>query len=843
MFSKRKKFASFLRLNLNNYIASKWSKIVGLLPRPIKKLLLISFDFFGLLFSYVCAVQLVLGVTFDPFVLLVGAFYILVSFLMGNLFRVYRSIIRFSGAHLLKLLAAAQAAAIALVFGTSIVASISFPETFYVLLYFFSVTALGGGRLVARDLSYKSRRSGRRILIYGAGSAGIQLLTSLRQDWSYEVLAFIDDQKSLHGKAIHGLRVLDSSGLRRVISELDIDMIALAIPAASRMQFRNVLDKIDGLGIRVTTVPKISDILDGTSSIGNLKEVELEELLGREPVAPSEALLSLNITDKVVLVTGAGGSIGSELCRQIITGSPSKLILVENSELALYSIHQELEPEWASLIMPILGSVTDYELMRKIMEKEGVDTVYHAAAYKHVPLVEFNPFAGIQNNVFGTQRVLQAASEAGVSSFTLISTDKAVRPTNIMGASKRLAEILCQLGSEYGRTSMRIGMVRFGNVLGSSGSVIPKFKAQIKMGGPITVTHPEVTRYFMLIPEAVQLVLQASSMADSGEVFLLDMGEPVKIAELAKRLVNLSGHVLDEVNEPLQGKIAIEYTGLRPGEKLYEELLISGDIEDTEHKRIKKVKEYFPREEAFIKYLSDLHEICENQDERALRALLSNGGIGYGDEQAEKGGGGVAAQAGSIPSEPPIEAEDSGLVVATDLIGATKTEVPSKGVTVQSHRRSKYIFLERILQKVLHKYFLFSRPLTLGVRCVIFNDRHKVLLVKHTYISGWHLPGGGLSAGESAEACIAREIQEETGLELGNSAELIGVFHNQNATKRDHVVLFTASTSSDALPISKTFEIKSSEFFSLEDLPSDLDMASREWIVAALQSNHSNALI
>jgi ADP-ribose pyrophosphatase YjhB (NUDIX family) len=472
--------------------------------------------------------------------------------------------------------------------------------------------------------------------------------------------------------------------------------------------------------------------------------------------------------------------------------------------------------------------------MRIVMKDESVDTVYHAAAYKHVPLVEFNPFAGIYNNVFGTQKLLHAAAETGVSSFTLISTDKAVRPTNVMGASKRLAEILCQLASANENISMRIAMVRFGNVLGSSGSVIPKFREQIKRGGPITVTHPEITRYFMVIPEAAQLVLQASSMAEKGEVFLLDMGEPVKIADLAKKLIKLSGHVLSQDDEPQHGRISIEYTGLRPGEKLYEELLISGDAKETQHERIRKIEEDYPAEDKFNSFLSKLNIVCQKQDEVTLRDLLSKGEIGYGVEKLSISGNDDGNRNG-ISDRRYIEnnANNERNFQAKNVNNTShKTFIETPSLWRESSKKA--VFLGRIFRNVLHKYFLISRPLTVGVRCVILNDHREVLLVKHTYITGWHLPGGGLDPGESAEDGVLREVQEETGLVLEDKPMLLAVFHNKETTNRDHVVLFSSKTSETVDLGLKTFEIKSVGFFPLEDLPIDLDVAAKEWIASAV---------
>ena len=825
---------------MKNYIVSAWSRLMGYLPRPAKKLLLLAFDTVGLIFSFVSAVLSIGGGLSNPNVLNVGIFFVFIAFLVGKSSGVYSTIIRFSGAYLLQLIVVTQVISTGITFAAFAILNITFPYAFYLALFFTSVAVLGGGRLIARHLSYNGHKSGQRILIYGAGGAGIQLLSSLRQDWNYEVVAFIDDQNRLHGKTIHGLRVIGSSDLEAIVNNDDIDMIALAVPAASRKQLRKIVNKIDYLGVRLKTVPKISDILDGKSSIGELEEVDVEELLGREPVPPNETLLAANITQKVVLVTGAGGSIGSELCRQIITRSPAKLILVDHSELGLYAIQEELEAKWGSLIKPILGSVCDQQLMRLVMKDESVDTVYHAAAYKHVPLVEFNPFAGIYNNVFGTQKLLHAAAETGVSSFTLISTDKAVRPTNVMGASKRLAEILCQVASANESISMRIAMVRFGNVLGSSGSVIPKFREQIKRGGPITVTHPEITRYFMVIPEAAQLVLQASSMAEKGEVFLLDMGEPVKIADLAKKLIKLSGHLLSQGDEPQHGRISIEYTGLRPGEKLYEELLIAGDAKETQHERIRKINEDYPAEDKFNSFLSQLNMVCQKQDEVALRDLLSKGEIGYGVEKLGISENDDGNKNGISDSRYIEKNSNNERNFEAKNFNNTSDKTFIETPILWSKSSKKTVFLERIVRNVLHKYFLISRPLTVGVRCVILNDHREVLLVKHTYIRGWHLPGGGLDSGESAEDGVVREVQEETGLVLEDKPMLLGVFHNKETTNRDHVVVFSSKTSEMLGSVVKTFEIKSSEFFSLDALPIDLDPSSKLWIEQSLVGDKVN---
>ena len=812
---------------------ASWSRLVGWLPRAGKEALLLAFDAAGLTFSFVAAAVAIGSGLLGSNALKIGIFFVLISFFVGRSLGIYSTIIRFSGVHLLLLIVVAQFISSGITFGALLFQNLMVPFAFHLLLFFISVFVLGGGRLIARQLSLHSRKAGHRLLIYGAGSAGVQLLSSLMQDRNYEVVGFVDDQSSLHGKNIHGLRVISALDLKIIVEVENIHMIALAMPRASRKELRKIVNRMDHLNVCLKTVPKTSDLLGGRSSIGDLQEVDVEELLGREPVPPNEALLVANITKKVVLVTGAGGSIGSELCRQIITRSPSKLILVENSELALYTIYSELEADWGDLIQPVLGSVSDQQLIRRVMKDENVETVYHAAAYKHVPLVEANPFAAIYNNVFGTQKLLQAASETGVTSFTLISTDKAVRPTNVMGASKRLAEILCQLASDNDNISMRIAMVRFGNVLGSSGSVIPKFREQIKRGGPVTITHPEITRYFMLIPEAVQLVLQASSMAEKGEVFLLDMGDPVNITDLASKLIKLSGHVLSRDGEQQPGSISIEYTGLRPGEKLYEELLISGITQDTLHERIRKTNEDYPGEDKFNSYLSQLNIVCQKQDEVALRDLLSKGGIGYGVEKlniSENDDGNTNGIKDSKYFEKNSNDERN---FATKNVNNTSHKISPDTPTLWGTSSKKAVFMERIIRNVLHKYFLISRPLTMGVRCVILNDDREVLLVKHTYISGWHLPGGGIDSGESAEDGVVREVEEETGLVLEDKPILLGIFHNKETTNRDHVVLFCSKISESVDLAVNTFEIKSLALFSLEDLPIDIDVATKEWIACA----------
>ncbi|RYG87866.1 MAG: polysaccharide biosynthesis protein, partial [Alphaproteobacteria bacterium] len=410
------------------------------------------------------------------------------------------------------------------------------------------------------------------------------------------VMGFLDDDERLHGQLMMGQPVYSPAEIEALVEKHELTDVLLAIPSASRKRRTQILELIRPLGVAIRTVPGVDDVARGRVRTSDLRELDIDDLLGREAVAPDESLLDRNIRGKTVLVSGAGGSIGSELCRQILGCAPTALLLVDCSEPALYSIHHELDArarqtEEKVALVPLLASVLDEARIRSILSAWKPDTIYHAAAYKHVPLVEHNPIEGVRNNVFGTLALAQLASEAEVSDFVLISTDKAVRPTNVMGTTKRLAEQILQAISQTSQ-STHYSMVRFGNVLGSSGSVVPLFRKQIAAGGPITITHPEITRYFMTIPEAAQLVIQAGAMGKGGEVFVLDMGEPVKIVDLARMMVELSGLTLTEADKG-EGDIELSFVGLRPGEKLYEELLIGNSPEATSHPRIMRANEHF----------------------------------------------------------------------------------------------------------------------------------------------------------------------------------------------------------------------------------------------------------
>lgn len=435
-----------------------------------------------------------------------------------------------------------------------------------------------------------------KVLIYGAGTSGMQLAAAMANSHEMRVVGFLDDDERLQGRILNGLTIYNPDDLHGLVESSGITTVLLALPSINRKRRNEILGRMLHAHVSVRTLPSVTELAQGKVSTSDLRELDIDDLLGREPVTPDPILLGKNIAGKTVLVTGAGGSIGSELCRQILQIGPVALLLVEQSEFALYQIHEELQANILDSpvrLIPLLASVCDSERMQEIVSAWHPDTIYHAAAYKHVPLVEHNPVAGVRNNVLGTLTMASVAAQHGVADFVLISTDKAVRPTNIMGASKRLAEMVLQALAS-GSMETKFAMVRFGNVLGSSGSVVPKFRQQIRDGGPITLTHPDITRYFMTIPEAAQLVIQAGAMAKGGDVFVLDMGQSVRIMDLAIRMIELSGLEVRDEHNP-EGDIEIEITGLRPGEKLYEELLIGDDPRPTSHPRIMRARdEYLP---------------------------------------------------------------------------------------------------------------------------------------------------------------------------------------------------------------------------------------------------------
>jgi FlaA1/EpsC-like NDP-sugar epimerase len=510
----------------------------------------------------------------------------------------------------------------------SVIGILSIPRSVGILQPILLFVLICGFRSTVRYLLGNSstniltKRSRRLVLIYGAGSAGRQLAAGLANSQEMEVAGFVDDDPTLQGSILNGKQIYREDQMVQMIEDLDIADVLLAIPSASRRRRNEIIDSLRSYAVSVRTLPGIFELADGQVTVSDLRPLDIEDLLGRDPVAPDPALMSKNITGKSVLVTGAGGSIGSELCRQIFAMNPAKLILLDHSEFSLYAIDHELNglrnvQRAGPQTIALLGSVQDAGRIDEILQTYKPATIYHAAAYKHVPLVEANPSEGVRNNVFGTRTIARAAMAHAVENFVLISTDKAVRPPNMMGASKRMAEMLLQ-SMAAGQSATCFSMVRFGNVLGSSGSVVPLFRKQIAAGGPVTVTHPEVTRYFMTIPEAAQLVIQAGAMASGGEVFVLEMGEPVRIVDLARRMIELSGlRVLDEANE--SGDIAIKIVGLRPAEKLYEELLIGDSPEPTKHSRILKALDTFPPIEQLDQVLAELETAAANGDEALIR--------------------------------------------------------------------------------------------------------------------------------------------------------------------------------------------------------------------------------
>lgn len=507
------------------------------------------------------------------------------------------------------------------------------PRSVPIIFSLLALAMTAGSRSVFRLwFIHGFREHKEKVIVYGVGASGISLVSALNQGASFMPVALVDEDVEKQKTFIHGLYVYSPAHLARLIREHDVSRIFLAIENLSRDRRTAILQFLEPLAVRVQTVPSMADVISGKARILDIRDVEIEDLLGRDQIKPDGALLQHCITGKVVMVTGAGGSIGSELCRQILQQKPSRLVLLDTSEYALYQIDQELRKMFTlagdeTRVIPLLSSIQKENRLEIIMRTFGVQTVYHAAAYKHVPMVEHNVIEGVRNNVFGTWYTAEAAIRSGVETFVLISTDKAVRPTNVMGASKRMAELVLQgLASRQKKT--RFCMVRFGNVLGSSGSVVPLFQEQIIKGGPVTVTHPDIIRYFMTIPEAAQLVIQAGSMGQGGEVFLLDMGAPVRIADLARRMIHLTGH---RVKNPItgEGDIEIVYTGLRPGEKLFEELLIGDNPEGTDHPRILKAREVALPWGEVERLIKALDKACHIFDCERVREILENAPTGF----------------------------------------------------------------------------------------------------------------------------------------------------------------------------------------------------------------------
>ncbi len=600
---------------------------IASLPRRQKQIVLVLMD--------ICVLPLMMWLAYairlarpnvqvmqglDAWYIYIGIFGIAIFALLG----IYRAIVRsFNEDYLLRILIGTFIQIVALY--TIKKLNVAFIPMSIPLMYGFMLFSyMWWSRAVIRYATLKTfakKQSRKRVAIYGAGLAGQQIAAALNRSDDYLPVCFIDDKKSLRSQSLSGLKIYSPKKAQTKLGKFGIEEVLLAMPSVGRARKKEIIESFDSADVKIMELPGVTQLVDGQVQVSDIREVDIIDLLGRDPVPPKAELLEKNIKNKVVMVTGAGGSIGSELCRQIVKHQPKLLVLFEMSEFALYSIDRELQASDIHII-PVLGSVTNQSKLERILQQYAVQTVYHAAAYKHVPLVEANPFEGIYNTSIGTQRSVDAAVNQNVETFVLISTDKAVRPTNVMGASKRMAELYCQgLASTNPKT--QISIVRFGNVLGSSGSVVPLFKKQIAQGGPVTVTHPEVTRYFMTIPEAAQLVIQAGAMGTGGDVFLLDMGEPVKIVDLAKQMIRLSG--FKPVDEKGLGDIKIEFTGLRPGEKLYEELLIDAEnVEKTKHERILKSFEQFYSIKEMKEVYVNFEKIHKDENRLGLYKILEN---------------------------------------------------------------------------------------------------------------------------------------------------------------------------------------------------------------------------
>ena len=597
------------------------------LPRKAKQASMIAYDAGSYWASAVVSFWIVFGMLrFSSDVIAISLLAVLIAIPMHWFFGLYASIVRYTGLTLLVVgLRSTFFVTAALMTVSSLASYSSAPIRVGIVFWAFSLILVVGGRVAARMFLIRSNANREPVIIYGAGQAGAQLISALVDGDDYLPVAIVDDNPKLYGQRIHELRVYSSDELGQLIKTAPASRILLAMPGASLRARREVLERLSEFPVRVMTMPDVKAIVSGKARVDDISDVEVKDLLGRDPVPPIQELLDSCIKGKNVLVTGAGGSIGSELCRQILASEPSRLVLLELAETALYKIERKLRrladrTGSECEIVTLLGSAHHRERVREVMDAFDVQTVYHAAAYKHVPIVEQNLFEGIHNNVFGTLHCVQAAIETGVESFVLISTDKAVNPSSVMGATKRLAELVLQAYQEEEHDT-RLSMVRFGNVLESSGSVVPLFKEQIRNGGPVTVTHRDIIRYFMTIPEAAQLVIQAGAMAQGGDVFVLDMGKPVKIADLARRMINLMGLTVRDDANP-EGDIEIHYTGLRPAEKLYEELLIGSNVSGTEHPRIMRADEDFLSMDELVECLNGLEAASQRLDYTKARDIL-----------------------------------------------------------------------------------------------------------------------------------------------------------------------------------------------------------------------------
>lgn len=615
--------------NLKSYLLAQ--------PRNIKRLIFLIHDIFIILIVFWISVALRFSLNQEIVKIEnwgVLTLTVLLSIVFFTKLGLYRAILRYMGNKVIGITFVGSVISTLILTSAAYFFHTNLSRTVPIFYFLFLLLVLIGSRIIVSAwLQGFWHRSGVPVIIYGAGSSGRQLQEAIKQLEEYYPVAFIDDDEQLHQSVIQNVTVYSPDNMSTLITRYGVKKILLAIPSASVEQRRTIIQRMEHFHCEVLTIPGMKDLVDGKLTVSTLKKVSVLELLGRTPVSPITELMKANIVDKVVMVTGAGGSIGSELCRQIIQNQPSKLILFELSEFALYRIEKELreyinQHQISIDLIPLLGSVQNQNRLQTIMECYRVQTIYHAAAYKHVPLVEFNIVEGVRNNIFGTLYCAQAAIAAKVENFVLISTDKAVRPSNVMGATKRMAELVLQAMSRISRQKVRFCMVRFGNVLGSSGSVVPVFEKQIAQGGPITLTHPEITRYFMTIPEAAQLVIQAGAMGKGGDVFVLDMGESVKILHLAQQMIRLSGLTVRDDDNP-DGDIEIKITGLRPGEKLYEELLVGDNVSGTSHSRIMTATEKYLEWPELESVLQNLDSACSCSDYENIIHILHTAPTDY----------------------------------------------------------------------------------------------------------------------------------------------------------------------------------------------------------------------
>lgn len=669
-------------------------------------------------------------------------------------------------------------------------------------------------RVLARQfIRRNAAKNKQNILVYGTSDLAIDLVNAMTFSRKYRVVGFIADTPSKRTYSLAGLPIVGVHSLKNFTDEHSVKLVVIASERASDLDSNQILTQLDSLGLSVSYAPTMDRAFDYEVQ---LKAVKPEDVLGRRNNFDLDSSLKTEIKGRVIFVTGGGGSIGSELCRQLLSNEPKTLIILDISELALYSLEQELSQvcsaeKLSTEIKYILGSINDTNILSSIFSKYLIQIIYHAAAYKHVPIVENNIIAGINNNVFGTRSVAQFASNHKVEKFVLVSTDKAVRPTSVMGASKRLAELICQ--TLFDQSKVVFTIVRFGNVLGSSGSVIPKFKSQIKSGGPVTVTHEDVTRYFMSIPEAAHLVINAGNMAKGGEVFLLDMGAPIKIVDLAQTMIRQHGLQPILPSERVKRKkaeteILIDFSGLRLGEKLYEELLIDSVAKPTKNSKIFSATDVLMDKAELIKALDTLEGIVNNRDTKGIIEHLKRLPIDY------SGG----------KSDLKIDTSKSSTDRVTEYFLAEPNE--NKEQRLVESKKTKNFFMKVLGNSrftfILHKYFWLIRGMTIGVRVAILNRDKEVLLVRHTYLGGWHLPGGGVDHGETIFEAARREVFEETGIANIQFSDKPIFYLNDYVSKRDHIAFFHATTKESKVQKS-TMEIAESRFFRLDQLPTDIE--------------------